>query len=139
MSAKVFFDTTVLIYAFAQDNRRTAIAEELLEVGGAISVHVLNEFVAVARRKLGMSWKELIEAVTAIRGLCLPPVAITVEIHDEALRIAQRYGYHIYDSLVLAAAVQGEASGHPLGDAVWTTMCRMSDVIAGLTACSGVC
>ena len=106
MSAKVFFDTTVLIYAFAQDNRRTAIAEELLEVGGAISVHVLNEFVAVARRKLGMSWKELIEAVTAIRGLCLPPVAITVEIHDEALRIAQRYGYHIYDSLVLAAAMQ---------------------------------
>ena len=106
MSAKVFFDTTVLIYAFAQDNRRTTIAEELLEVGGAISVHVLNEFVAVARRKLGMSWKELIEAVTAIRGLCLPPVAITVEIHDEALRIAQRYGYHIYDSLVLAAAVQ---------------------------------
>ena len=106
MSAKVFFDTTVLIYAFAQDDRRTTIAEQLLEVGGAISVHVLNEFVAVARRKLGMSWKELIEAVTAIRGLCLPPVAITVEIHDEALRIAQRYGYHIYDSLVLAAAVQ---------------------------------
>jgi len=106
MSARVFFDTTVLIYAFAQDNRRTAIAEELLEVGGAISVHVLNEFVAVARRKLGMSWEELMEAVTAIRVLCLPPVAITVEIHDEALRIAQRYGYHIYDSLVLAAAVQ---------------------------------
>jgi len=106
MSAKVFFDTTVLIYAFAQDDRRTTIAEQLLEVGGAISVHVLNEFVAVARRKLGMSWKELIEAVTAIRSLCLPLVAITVEIHDEALRIAQRYGYHIYDSLVLAAAMQ---------------------------------
>jgi len=106
MSAKVFFDTTVLIYAFAQDDRRTTIAEQLLEVGGAISVHVLNEFVAVARRKLGMSWKELIEAVTSIRSLCLPLVAITVEIHDEALRIAQRYGYHIYDSLVLAAAMQ---------------------------------
>ncbi|WP_338698649.1 alginate lyase family protein [Bradyrhizobium sp. 26S5] len=34
--------------------------------------------------------------------------------------------------LLLAAAVQGEASGHPLDDAVWTTMCRMSDVIAAM-------
>lgn len=34
--------------------------------------------------------------------------------------------------LLLAAAVQGEASGHPLDDAVWTTMCRMSDAIAAM-------
>jgi len=34
--------------------------------------------------------------------------------------------------LLLAAAVQGEASGHPVSDAVWTTMCRMSDVIAAM-------
>lgn len=32
--------------------------------------------------------------------------------------------------LLLAAAVQGETSGHPLGDAVWETVCRMMDVVA---------
>ena len=34
--------------------------------------------------------------------------------------------------LLLAAAVQGEASEHPLDDAVWTTMCRMSDALAAM-------
>lgn len=32
--------------------------------------------------------------------------------------------------LLLAASIQGEAAGHPLDDAVWDTMCRMTDVIA---------
>jgi len=34
--------------------------------------------------------------------------------------------------LLLAAAVQGEASEHPLDDAVWTTICRMSDALAAM-------
>ena len=34
--------------------------------------------------------------------------------------------------LLLAATVQGESSGHPLDGVVWTTMCRMSDVIAAM-------
>jgi predicted nucleic acid-binding protein len=33
-------------------------------------------------------------------------VSITVETHDVALRIAQQYGYHIYDALVAAAALE---------------------------------
>ena len=110
MSDKVFFDTTVLVYAFAQDDRKTSVAEELLSGGGLVSVHILNEFVAVARRKLGMSWMETSDAVAAIRSLCGPPVAITIDLHEEALRIAQRYQYHIYDSLVLAAAVQAKCA-----------------------------
>lgn len=110
MSAKAFFDTTILVYAFAQDAHKTPIAEELLSSGGVISVHVLNEFVAVARRKLGMSWAETTDAVAAIRSLCEPPVAITIDVHEEALRIAQRYKYHIYDSLVLAAALQANCT-----------------------------
>jgi len=110
MSARTFFDTTVLVYAFAQDAHKTPIAEELLSRGGIISVHILNEFVSVARRKLGMSWKEIADAVAAIRVLCEPPVPITIETHEEALRIAQRYKYHIYDSLVVAAAIQSNCA-----------------------------
>ncbi len=53
MPAKAFFDTNVLIYAITQGDPRSEIAEKLLAVGGVVSTHVLNEFVAVARRKLG--------------------------------------------------------------------------------------
>lgn len=106
MSAKVFFDTNVLIYAFVQSDHRTDAAEALLARGGAISVQILNEFVAVAVRKLSMPWPEILDSLASIRTLCLPPVSLTVATHDAALRIAQQYGYRIYDSLVLAAAIQ---------------------------------
>jgi len=102
-----FFDTNVIVYAFAKDDRRTEIAERLLAGGGVIGVQILNEFVAVAARKLGMRWEEILEAVSALRELCpSPPVPVTVKTHDVALRIAGRYGYHIYDSLVIAAALE---------------------------------
>jgi len=106
MSGKVFFDTTVLVYAFGEDGQRTPVAEDLLRAGGVVSVHVLNEFVAVARRKLGMSWEEAADAVAAVRELCEPPVELTVRVHEKALAIGLRYGYHIYDALVLAAAME---------------------------------
>lgn len=106
MSDRPFLDTTILIYALAQNDPRTSTAEQLLIRGGVISVHVLNEFVSVARRKFTMSWLDIIEALDAIRVLCTSPEAITMDTHNSALRIAQRYGYHIYDSLVIAAALQ---------------------------------
>jgi predicted nucleic acid-binding protein len=102
-----FFDTNVIVYAFAKDDHRTEIAETLLAGGGVIGVQILNEFVAVAARKLGMHWEEILEALSALRELCpSPPVPVTVKTHDTALRIAGRYGYHIYDSLVIAAALE---------------------------------
>jgi predicted nucleic acid-binding protein len=105
MSGKVFFDTTILIYAISEGDARTSTAEQLLAAGGNLSVQVLNEFAAVAKRKLKMSWNEIAEALDAARALCDHPLPLTVEIHDAALRIAERYGYHIYDSLILAAAL----------------------------------
>lgn len=110
MIDRAFLDTTVLIYAFAQDADKTNVAEELLNQGGIISVQVLNEFVSVSRHKLGMSWKETADAVAAIRILCKPAVPITIETHEEALRIAQHYKYHIYDALVLAAAIESNCT-----------------------------
>lgn len=104
MPAEVFFDTTILIYSVKRDDARAAAAETLLAEGGIVSVQVLNEFVAVARRKLRMPWGEIEEALAYIRALCGRPVPLTVDTHEAALRIAQRYGYHIYDSLMIAAA-----------------------------------
>ncbi len=105
MPAEAFFDTTVLIYAISANDPKCAIAERILERGGTVSVQVLNEFVAVSRRKLRMSWEEIVEASSAIRALCGPPVPISVEIHDSGIDIAQRYGLHIYDALIVAAAL----------------------------------
>jgi predicted nucleic acid-binding protein len=103
---QAFFDTNVLIYAFAKDDPRTEVAENLLANGGVVGVQILNEFVAVAARKLAMPWGEVLQALSALRVLCPSPVPLTVEIHETALQITGQYGYHIYDSLVIAAALE---------------------------------
>jgi predicted nucleic acid-binding protein len=108
MSDRAFFDTHVLLYSVSQHDERTARAEALLANGGIISVQVLNEFVAVARRKMNMPWKDVGEALAAIKILCPEPVPVTVKIHEAALQVAMRYGYHIYDALVIGAALEAE-------------------------------
>ncbi len=105
---RAFFDTNVLIYAVAQDDPRGSQAEELLAAGGVLSVQVLNEFVSVARRKMQMSWPDVTEALGAILDLCPSPLPITMETHQEALRIAATYGYGIYDALVVSSALESE-------------------------------
>ena len=106
MPAKAFFDTNVLIYAVAQDDPRSARAEELLASGGVLSVQILNEFVSVARRKISMSWSDVTEALDAFQVLCPSPLPITIEIHRAALKIAEKHGCNIYDALVIAAALE---------------------------------
>jgi predicted nucleic acid-binding protein len=106
MQGKAFFDTNVLIYALAKDDPRSVVAEALLDVGGVVSVQVLNEFAAVGRRKLALSWREVTAALAGIAVLCPNPVPLTVAIHHAALRIAARYDYQIYDALIVAAALQ---------------------------------
>jgi predicted nucleic acid-binding protein len=107
MPAKAFFDTNVLLYAVAESDPRSTQAEELLASGGVLSIQILNEFVSVARRKILMSWSEVTEALDAFRVLCPSPLPITIEIHEAALKIAEKHGYNIYDALVVAAALQG--------------------------------
>lgn len=106
MPAKPFFDTNVLIYAIAQNDPRNIRAEKLLSTGGLVSVQVLNEFVSVARRRILMPWSDVVKALDVFRILCPSPLPITVEIHEASLKIAQKYGYNIYDALVIAAALQ---------------------------------
>jgi predicted nucleic acid-binding protein len=100
-----FFDTNVLVYAYSDDLRKGK-AERLIEAGGKIGVQQLNEFVSVARRKLRRSWTEIFSVLSDLRLFCPDPVPITLTLHEAALRICERYEYSIYDSLVIAAALE---------------------------------
>ena len=99
-----FFDTNVLLYLLSADTAKADRAEEVLALGGTISVQVLNEFAALASRKLRMSWREVREVLAQIRAVCTV-VPVTIETHEQALRIAERYGLSIYDALIVSAAL----------------------------------
>ena len=99
-----FFDTNVVLYLLSADTAKADRAEKLLALGGTISVQVLNEFAAVASRKLRMSWTEIREVLAQIRAVCAVE-PMTIETHERALRVAERYGLSIYDALIVSAAL----------------------------------
>ena len=103
-AADSFFDTSVLLYLLSAQAAKANRVEKLLEQSGVISVQVLNEFAAVATRKLGMSYAEVREILATIRTICrTEPLA--VENHDKGLEVAERYGFSFYDSVIVASAL----------------------------------
>ncbi|MBS0367119.1 MAG: PIN domain-containing protein [Proteobacteria bacterium] len=104
MTGECFFDTNILIYAFAAGDRRSARAEELLGAGGTIGVQVLNEFTNVVSRKLRWDWPEVDAALSVIAELTGPARPLTVAIHAHALKLARSHALAFYDALIVAAA-----------------------------------
>jgi len=102
--ADSFFDTNVLLYLFSGELDKADRVEALLERPGVISVQVLNEFAAVATRKLGLAYGEVREVLGTIRTLCHTH-ALTVEHHEKALELAERYRFSFYDAAVVASAL----------------------------------
>jgi predicted nucleic acid-binding protein len=106
MNGKAFFDTNVLVYAIVENDPRKIRARELLAVGGTISVQVLNEFVSVVRRKVKMPWDDMRATLRWILLLCPEAVTVTIKTHEKAVGVAERYGYRIYDALIVASALE---------------------------------
>jgi predicted nucleic acid-binding protein len=131
MGAEVFFDTNVLLYALVPDPKlkrdaRTEMSEDLLANGGVVSVQVLNEFSDVASRKLGKSWSEIAELLEGIEVLCGTAVPLTAQVQKAAVRISGRHRFRIYDSLILAAAIESKC------DVLFSEDLQDGQVIEGL-------
>lgn len=101
-----FLDTNVLVYSFGADPR-AAKAEQLLNRGCAISLQGLNEFANVARRKLGMSWAEVNDALASIRVLCPVILPLDLDTHAAGIGLGERYRLSVFDGLMVAAALRG--------------------------------
>ncbi|CAG1770529.1 hypothetical protein BAC2_01114 [uncultured bacterium] len=102
--AELFFDTNVLLYLLSADVAKADRAESLIAGGGVISVQVLNEFASVAVRKHALSYAEIRDALEPIRTVC-KLVPLTAETHELGLRLAERYGFSVYDAMIVAAAL----------------------------------
>ena len=99
-----FLDTSVVLYLLSDEAAKADRTEELLAQTGVVSVQVLNEFAAVASRKLALSLPEIREVLGTIRTLCVTH-PLTEESHDLGLEIAERHGFSLYDSMIVASAL----------------------------------
>ncbi len=107
-AADAFFDTSVLLHLVSAETRKADRVEELLASRGTISVQVLNEFMAVARRKLGMTTGEVREILGVVRKLCTVE-DVSAETHDRAALVHERYGFGFFDSVLVASALMSGA------------------------------
>ena len=99
-----FYDTNIVLYLVSSETAKADTAEALIADGGHVSVQVLNEFASVATRKIGMSWAGVADVLGVVREVCqVHPLSI--DTHDRARAIAERYGFAFYDALIIAAAL----------------------------------
>ena len=103
MSAR-FFDTNVILYLL-DDGPKADRAEALLQHGGLISVQVLNETLVNCRRKAGMDWEESGRFLYGVRQVCRV-VDLTSQTHDIGRALGERYGFSVYDAMIVAAALE---------------------------------
>lgn len=117
MSAEVFLDTNILVYTFdvgaprKRDRARSIVREALEKGNGVISWQVAQEFLHVALRKFenpltpGEASDYLDQVLRPLWKIFPSP-----EVFQEALLIQRQAQYGLYDSLIVASALQSEAS-----------------------------
>lgn len=126
MSAeRCFFDTNAIAYFASPDADKARQAKHLLGFGGTISVQVLNELTLVMRRKFAMSWLEVHEILNIIKTV-LDVVPVTLSVHEEGIRLAERYKLSVYDAMIVAAAIETNC------DVLWSEDMQHGMKIGGL-------
>jgi predicted nucleic acid-binding protein len=124
---RAFLDTNVLLYAFTRGDWRKSRAAELIVPEAVISVQVLNEFVAASRGKFRLAWSEILWFLDAVNSVFPNPRPLTFAVHSAAVDISTTHGYHIYDSLIIAAAIDAKC------DVLYSEDLHDGHVIGGLT------
>ena len=126
MRGRAFLDTNILLYAFAENDRRVGVAERIVNEGGAISVQVLNETANILHRKFGFRWERIREILDTVESTCPKPLPLTVKTHILGIEIASRFKLNIYDALIVSSALE---AGSPV---LYTEDLQHGQVIEGL-------
>jgi predicted nucleic acid-binding protein len=99
-----FADSNVLIYLASGSAWKEEISRAILDRRPVISVQVLNEIANVLVNKLATPWDDVSAFLASVRSQC-EIVPLDEKTHDAGIRIAMRHRLHIYDSMILAAAL----------------------------------
>jgi predicted nucleic acid-binding protein len=106
---KSFIDSNVVLYLLSADAKKADQAEAAMNDDVTISVQVLNEIVSVARRKIDMPWKDLTAFLSLVKSICVVQ-PLTLGVHENGCRLAERYGFSVYDAMIVAAAREAECA-----------------------------
>jgi len=100
-----FLDSNILIYIAAGDDAKMERSADLLHGDCVVSVQVLNEIANVLRRKRKLPWERVRDFLSTVEQLAVV-MPLDVDCHKIGMNVAERYGFSIYDSMIVASALQ---------------------------------
>ena len=102
-----FFDSNVVLYLLSDNQTKANCSEEIVEQGGVISVQMLNECVNMMLKNLTVARPEIDEFLAVIKSIS-DIVPLSVEVHEGALELLDRYQLSWYDALIVSAAIESD-------------------------------
>ena len=111
MSDNVFLDSNILVYSYSNSEiQKQEIARQLIaDSNSFISTQVLQELCNIVTRKFKFTYQQ---AATAIKESCQNN-SLHINTEDtllQACQIAEKYRFSLYDSLIVAAALESNCS-----------------------------
>jgi len=100
----VFLDSNVVLDALSDDEAKKVTALALLAENPHLSTQVINECSHVLRRRMAWSPSQIAEELSFILGL-VQLENVNLEQIRLAWKIASRYQFSHYDSLIIATAL----------------------------------
>lgn len=104
MTARVFADTNLFVYAESADGDKSEIAYGIIQNAPVISTQVINEMVSVLTKKYGFLLFEAHEIAESLLDLC-EVAAVDADTIRQAIALAKRYALSHWDSLIVASAL----------------------------------
>lgn len=107
MKDRSFFNTNILIYCYSvTEPEKQKVAENIAKTENSIiSIQVIQEFSNILNKKFRLDWDEILLAINEV----IENYIIVINYPDTvkiAFKIANRYKYSFYDSLIISAALE---------------------------------
>jgi predicted nucleic acid-binding protein len=110
MRGKCFVDTNVFVYAIGSNVVRSERALQEIRDGCVTSVQVLNEFANVCRTRLRLDWETIETKLAELRPFIANVRSIDLSTHLLGMALAEKFKLQIYDSLLLASALEARCT-----------------------------
>ena len=110
MTSSFALDTNILIYLYDSfEDRKRDISESLLIDEPFISAQVISEFLNVTKRLQKLPKREILEKCNKVIAQC-EIIPMSQEIMDRALFLINRYDFQLFDSIIIASALEANCN-----------------------------
>ncbi|OHD57609.1 MAG: hypothetical protein A2Y33_06125 [Spirochaetes bacterium GWF1_51_8] len=109
MKDNYFLDSSVILYAIGDETEKKMKSVSLLQGQPFLSTQVISEISNVMNRKLKMTYSDIASITNKI---VQNSNLVLIDYHtiQSAYRLAERYSFSYYDSLIIASAIENFCS-----------------------------